>query len=79
VNYNDLESLLLFLIQLLTTCNFFDKFLNNDLVMMVGFTWCYFNVIVGTEDDAFYGYLSTGSGFELFKLTFDLMDGWGII
>ena len=46
VDHNDFKSFLLLLIELLTSRNLFDEFLDNDFVMIICLTWSDFDVII---------------------------------
>lgn len=71
---NDLECFLLLLIELLTSCNLFDEFLNNNLIVVVSFAWSHLNVVVGWKHNALNWCWSGGSRLKFFELTLDLVD-----
>ena len=46
MDYNNLESLLLLLVELLTARNLFDEFLDYDFIVVLSLARCNFDVVV---------------------------------
>ena len=72
---NYLKWLLLFLIQLLTTGNFLNQFLNDDLIMIISLARRHFNVIITWKHDTFYRGRARSSCLKFFQLTFYFVNG----
>lgn len=71
---NHLESFLLFLIELLTSRNLLDEFLDDDFVMVVCLARRHLDMVVRREDNAFNGGRARSARLEFLQLAFDLVD-----
>jgi len=70
MNYDDFESFLLLLIELLTPSNFLNELLNDNFIVIVSFARGNFNMVITWKYNTLNVGAAAGAGFEFFKLTF---------
>lgn len=74
VNHYNLEVLLLVSVQLLAARHLFDQLLNDDSIIIIGFTRSYLQVIHRGKNNASTGRTGISVDFVFFLLTLDLVD-----
>jgi hypothetical protein len=82
VNFMDnyhLKAFLRLLLQLLTSRNFLDEFLDNHSVVVIRLTRGHLNVEIAAENHAIDRSGTCGADFEFFVLTLNFVDGIGLV
>ena len=79
MNNNDLKTFLSSLIELLTSSDFLDELLHNDLIVVVSLWRGYFDVIVWRKHNALNWSGSTCSRLKFFEFWLDLVDSISVV
>lgn len=79
VNHYNLEALLLFRVELLAACDFFNEFLHDYSIVDFSLAWGDLDVVHAAEDDGLARCLRSGAHFEFLALALCLVHGLGAV